>query len=373
MLIRLLLTFILVLPSMAYAQISAGERARAYYMDASTAYETKDYERALESLESAVDALGSSNARIAALQVKSYIGLNDYASARIALNDFYRYPANEQLKNEMGRYLIMVEKEEEVKRAGRKELQRLAEVRPAIYVTLMELLKSIKTIPAGSYTMGCSEGDTECDDDEKPRQVSIQSFKLMESEVTFAMWDACVAAGGCSHNPPADGWGRGNRPVINVSYDDITQQFIPWLNNITGQTFRLPSEAEWEYAARAGTNTMYHWGNTIDCNKARYGRRSRGECSNSEDGTVAVKSFSPNAYGLYDMHGNVWERTADCWNGSYNNAPSNGSAWTQGDCSSRVLRGGSWFDSPRYLRASNRHRNRPADRNNYFGVRLAQD
>lgn len=234
------------------------------------------------------------------------------------------------------------------------------------------LLDAMVSIPAGSFTMDCSAGDSQCDSDEKPtRRVTVSAYKLMETEVTFAMWDECVAAGGCGHRPSDSGWGRGSRPVINVSFNDITQQFIPWLNRTTGQTFRLPSEAEWEYAARAGSNSKYSWGNSISCSQARYGRRRGGECSNSADGTVPVKSYPANAFGLYDMHGNVWEWTQDCWNGNYNGAPVNG--LQRGDCAKRVLRGGSWLDNPGYLRVSDRYRNDTAIRYDYSGFRLAQD
>ena len=362
MLIRLLLTLFLVLPSLANAQISPGERARAYYMDASTAYETKNYQRALESLQSAVDALGSSNARIAAMQVKSYIGLNDYPSARKALDAFYRYPANEQLKNEMGRYLIIVEKAE----------QRLAELNPATYSIVTSILQSMKSIPSGTFIMGCSAGDVECADKEKPtRQVSIDAFKLMATEVTFAMWDACVAAGGCSHRPEDNGWSRGNRPVIKVSYNDITQQFIPWLNRTTGLTFRLPSEAEWEYAARAGTTTKYSWGNNIGSNNANCdGCGSQWDDSK----TAPVKSFSANAFGLYDMEGNVREWVQDCWNNSYQGAPQDGRAIESGDCVWRRTRGGAWNLNPkRFLRVSNREGASCSSGFNNIGFRLAQD
>jgi len=111
--------------------------------------------------------------------------------------------------------------------------------------------------------------------------------------------------------------------VINVSYDDITQQYIPWLNQITGQTYRLPSEAEWEYAARAGSTTKYSWGNDIGRNQANCDG-----CGSEWDNekTVRVKSFAANRFGLYDMHGNVWEWTQDCWNDSYIAAPTDGSS-----------------------------------------------
>ena len=189
--------------------------------------------------------------------------------------------------------------------------------------------------------------------------------------MTFAPWDACVSAGACSYKPSDSGWGRGNRPVINVSYNDITQQFIPWLNKVTGMTgskkYRLPTEAEWEYAARAGSNSKYSWGNSIRCSQAHFS----GDCGN-ERKTLAVKSFSPNNFGLYDMHGNVWEWTQDCKNENYNGAPSNGNAWLRGDCAKRVLRGGSWFNGPNYLRSAYRYRYSVADRYDDSGFRLVQ-
>ncbi|MGX5174010.1 SUMF1/EgtB/PvdO family nonheme iron enzyme [Aliikangiella sp. IMCC44653] len=225
------------------------------------------------------------------------------------------------------------------------------------------------SIPAGSFQMGCVSGQG-CESDEKPvHTVSINAFKMSETEVTFAQWDACVAAKGCSYKPDDEGWGRGIRPVINVSYNDITQQFIPWLNKVTGNTYRLPTEAEWEYAARAGSSTQYSWGNSIGS-----GRANCDGCGSQWDGskTAPVKSFSANAFGLYDMHGNVWEWTQDCWHGSYNGAPSNGSAWTSGDCSPRVMRGGSWRQKPFYLRSANRSWYLATQRYNSHGFRLVQ-
>ncbi|MEE2651427.1 MAG: formylglycine-generating enzyme family protein, partial [Pseudomonadota bacterium] len=214
----------------------------------------------------------------------------------------------------------------------------------------------------------------EGDRDEKPvHHVSISGFKMMAYEATFALWDACVQAGGCTHRPDDEGWGRGNRPVINVSYNDITQQFIPWFNKTTGKRFRLPSEADWEYAARAGSTTKYSWGNSISCSKARYGDLSD-ECENQRS-TDPVGSFSANRFGLYDMHGNVKEWTQDCWNDSYSGAPSNGSAWTRGDCGRRVLRGGSWFNASVHIRSANRFKIVAGARSyaTGFGFRLVQD
>ena len=223
-------------------------------------------------------------------------------------------------------------------------------------------------IPAGSFRMGDIQGGG--GSDEKPvHRVRIKAFLLGKTEVTFAQWDACVAAGGCSHKPSDDGWGRGSRPVIDVSWKDITEQFIPWLNKVTGKRYRLPTEAEWEYAARAGSETKYSWGNSIGKNKANCdGCGSRWNDSK----TAPVASFAANAFGLYDMHGNVWEWTQDCWNGSYRGAPSDGTAWLSGDCSWRVLRGGSWGSNPYDLRSADRGGFTSGYRNFISGFRLAR-
>ena len=184
-------------------------------------------------------------------------------------------------------------------------------------------------------------------------------------------------------------WNSGSdrAPVVYVSRRDA-QDFIGWLNKKEGtRTYRLPTEAEWEYAARAGTTTKYSWGNSITCSQARYGRRPAnnglrmpvGECSNSWDGAVAVGSFAANAFGLYDMHGNVAEWVEDCWHDNYEGAPSDGSAWTTG-CrvdldgdSLAVVRGGSWFSYPRNLRSAYRDWYGPSGRDDSLGFRLVQD
>ena len=223
-------------------------------------------------------------------------------------------------------------------------------------------------IPAGSFRMGDIQGGG--DSNEKPvHRVSVKAFLMSATEVTFAQWDACAAAGGCSYKPSDSGWGSGSRPVINVSWEDITKQYIPWLNKKTGEQYRLPSEAEWEYAARAGSETKYSWGNSIGNNKANCdGCGSRWD--NSQ--TAPVGSFAANAFGLYDMHGNVWEWTQDCWNGSYKDAPSDGTAWLSGNCGRRVLRGGSWNSYPDILRSANRSSNTTGNRFDNVGFRLAR-
>ena len=215
-------------------------------------------------------------------------------------------------------------------------------------------------VPAGSFMMGSNTGDA----DEKPvHKVTIaKPFAVGKFEVTFAEWDACVADGGCNHKPGDAGWGRGKRPVINVSWDDITKQYLPWLSRKTGKTYRLLSEAEWEYAARAGRTWREEFGDTIWKSQAQF----------REGSTVSVGSFKPNASGLYDMHGNVWEWVQDCYQSSYRGAPTDGSAVTNGNCNRRVLRGGSWFDFPQGLRSAIRYKSFPVYRFNHFGFRVVR-
>ena len=216
-------------------------------------------------------------------------------------------------------------------------------------------------VPAGSYMMGSPSSEAERHDDEGPvHEVTMaSSFAVGKYEVTFDEWDACVSAGGCfAYRPDDGGWGRGRRPVINVSWEEA-RGYVRWLSQTTGQGYRLLSESEWEYVARAGTVTPFHFGSTISTDQANYegtstygsGRRGR-----YRERTVPVGSFPSNAFGVHDVHGNVWEWVEDCWHGGYRGAPADGSAWESGDCSRRVLRGGSWDDVPRYLRSASRIR-----------------
>ena len=193
-------------------------------------------------------------------------------------------------------------------------------------------------IPGGTFRMGDLSGGG--DDDERPvHNVTVPAFKMGKYEVTFDQWDACVADGGCGRYTPDDeGWGRGNRPVIDVSWDDV-QGFIDWLNAKTGGNFRLPTEAEWEYAARAGSTTLYSWGNSIGHNRANCDDCGRPWHGWDDGRTAPVGSFQANAWGLHDMHGNGWEWAQDCWNETYRGAPTDGGAWTSGDCGQRVVRG----------------------------------
>ena len=240
-------------------------------------------------------------------------------------------------------------------------------------------------IPAGTFTMGCVngrdnvDGVKQCSDatDEIPaHEVTIKAFRMGMYEVTFDEWDACVGNGACPKIDNQDsGWGRGNRPVINVSWDD-TQIYIGWLNKRTGKHYRLPTDAEWEYAARGNDNAAYPWGYQANHEFANYGK---GECcgglTNGKDrweNTAPVGQFSANAFGLYDMHGNVWEWVQDKYHNSYQGAPTDGSAWKSGDSSDHILRGGGWWDdSTAGLRSAKRGEQTHDNRNPYFGFRLA--
>ena len=215
-------------------------------------------------------------------------------------------------------------------------------------------------VPQGTFTMGSPASEEGSGDWERPQhQVTISNpFAVGKFEVTFREWDACVSEGGCSHRPDDNGWGRGSRPVINVIWDDA-QQYVSWLSRKTGKLYRLLSESEWEYVARAGTTGPFHFGSTISTDQANYrGNYTYGGGSKGvyRGKTVAVGSFPANSFGLHDVHGNVWEWVEDCSHDNYQGAPSDGSAWvTGGDCDKRVLRGGSWNNSPWFLRSAGRN------------------
>ena len=227
-------------------------------------------------------------------------------------------------------------------------------------------------LPSGSFMMGSPDGEEGREEDESPRHLVTIGYRLAVGvyEVTFDEWDACVSAGGCGGYVPGDkGWGRGERPVINVSWEDA-RSYVSWLSKRTGVTYRLLSESEWEYAARAGTTTRYSWGDEIGANRANcLGCGGRWD---KENKTAPVGWFAPNAWGLHDMHGNAYEWVQDCWNDHYLRAPADGSAWERGQCSLRVLRGGSWLSGPRFLRSAYRFRYSTGNRNNDYGFRVAR-
>lgn len=246
-------------------------------------------------------------------------------------------------------------------------------------------------LPPGRFLMGSPDGEeaaalhptrpawTESLD--KP-QVEVQiayPFAIGKYEVTFAEWDLCVEAGGCTYRPKGWRWARGDRPVVYISRADA-EQYIDWLNETTGQRYRLTSEAEWEYAARAGTTTARYWGDEIGKGMAvcdgcgsRWDKRS----------TVPVGTFPPNPFGLHDMLGNVQEWTADCWSPDNSDAPRDGSvrqghpsSWRDGECVKPVKRGGDYATYTWAVRAAHRSHWRPgpwSDREDFYGFRVVRD
>ncbi|WP_210211515.1 SUMF1/EgtB/PvdO family nonheme iron enzyme, partial [Azospirillum griseum] len=232
-------------------------------------------------------------------------------------------------------------------------------------------------VPPGEFMMGSPEGEPGRQDEEGPQhRVTIgQEFAVGRYAVTFEEWDACVLDGGCGGYSPSDRvWGRGRRPVINVSWNDATSYAV-WLSRKTGQHYRLLSEAEREYVTRAGTKTPFSTGDRITTDQANF--NGSGTYNGSATGvyrrrTVEVGSFKPNAFGLYDLHGNVREWVEELWHPDYRGAPTNGSAWTTETWALGVLRGGSWFDTPDNLRSANRFRSFPNDRSFGSGFRVAR-
>jgi formylglycine-generating enzyme required for sulfatase activity len=225
-------------------------------------------------------------------------------------------------------------------------------------------------VPAGKFIMGSPENQVGRNADEGPqREVRIaKPFAVSKYVVTFAEWDVCAVAKACPK--VKDEWGRGQMPVINVSWDEA-KKYVAWLSQKTGKTYRLLTEAEWEYAARAGTTTRYYWGDDVGKNNANCNG-----CGSQWDNkqTAPIGSFKPNAFGLYDMAGNVWEWVEDAWHENYIGAPTDGSAWRQGgNTSRRAARGGSWNDNPQILRVAFRSRGLTSGGRGYdFGFRVAR-
>jgi formylglycine-generating enzyme required for sulfatase activity len=223
-------------------------------------------------------------------------------------------------------------------------------------------------VPAGKFKMGSPTGEPDRNVTEGPlHEVTIAMFAASKFEVTFADWDACVFAAACSQLP--DSWGRGAMPVINVSWRDA-KQYVGWLSQLTGQEYRLLTEAEWEYAARAGTDTPYSWGAD-----PASGDANCDGCGSHWDlkQTAPVGSLKPNPFGLYDMHGNVWEWVEDHWHENYIGAPNDGSSWLQGgDPDYRVVRGGSWRNERELVRAAVRFKRNINVRFDTLGFRVAR-
>lgn len=246
-----------------------------------------------------------------------------------------------------------------------------------------DLCPEMVVVQAGSFVMGSSELKRipltgKLDDffasEGPPQEVSISKpFAVGIYEVTWAEWEACVEAGACDGASPEatggdNGWGKGRHPVIEVSWQHA-QEYLRWLSKKTGYEYRLLTEAEWEYAARAKTQTHFAWGNDVGTEKANCNG-----CGSFWDNrmTAPVGSFEPNSFGIYDMHGNVREWVEDCWTDSHEGLPPDGSARTRPDCMLHVVRGGAWNLQPMYVRSSARDCYHPKDQLNTVGFRVAR-
>jgi formylglycine-generating enzyme required for sulfatase activity len=258
-----------------------------------------------------------------------------------------------------------------------------------------ESCPAMVVVPAGSFMMGSPESERGPIAAAYARYAAVPGFTAVPLStedpqhnvtvarpiavsrfpVTFDEWDACVSDGGCNGYRPSDqGWGRGRRPVINVNWNDA-KAYVAWLSHKTGKTYRLLSEAEWEYMARAGTTTPFWWGASFSTSQANYngGYTYGGEpTGENRQKTVPVDSFSPNPWGLYQVHGNSYDWVEDCYHDSYNGAPFDGSAWTSGNCNARVVRGGAWSSAPWVLRSAFRSKFPSDFRSSNHGFRLAR-
>ena len=248
--------------------------------------------------------------------------------------------------------------------AKREEAQRL---RPGSRFQDCDKCPQMIVVPSGSFTMGSPTSEARRREYEGPQhRVTIREpFAVGVYEVTFAEWDACVRDRGCGHRTDDEGRGRGRRPVDKLSWEDV-RAYVGWLSQTTGKEYRLLSEAEWEYVARAGTRTARYWGESSrDQCRFENGADARAKaltggghilaaCDDGHYWAAPVGSYEANGFGLHDLLGNVMEWVEDCWNYSYVGAPSDGSAWERGDCSGRVIRGGCWNCSNDSTRSANR-------------------
>jgi formylglycine-generating enzyme required for sulfatase activity len=234
-------------------------------------------------------------------------------------------------------------------------------------------------IPGGTFMMGSENGDP----DERPRhQVAIKPFAVSKFEITHDEWQECVALDACV--PVEADFGAGRQPVIRVTWT-MARDYVKWLKRFTGKEYGLLSESEWEYVARAGSTEVYSFGDDPNqlCKhgnvRDKAGQRfyphwtTVVECDDGYATTSPVGSYEPNKFGLYDVHGNLWEWVEDCWHDSYDGAPSDGLAWTSGDCSFRVQRGGSWDNGARDVRSANRYRGIPGAWAVTLGFRVARE
>ena len=234
-------------------------------------------------------------------------------------------------------------------------------------------------VPAGKFLMGSIRGGK----NERPKhKVTIpKAFAVGKYEVTFDEWDACVADGACRYQPKDEGWGRGLHPVIHVSWNQITNQFLPWLSKRANRTYRLLTEAEWEYAARAGSRQKYPWGQIKSLVASRaYANYGIDDCcggiaqgADKWINSAPVGQLLSNKFGLHDMIGNVYEWVQDCYVDRYTSAPADGRAVTTGGCARHSVRGGSWISGRDNIRTAARGFDAPGNASVFVGFRVARD
>jgi formylglycine-generating enzyme required for sulfatase activity len=280
---------------------------------------------------------------------------------------------------------------------GQRERSAQPKLEPGQTFTECRHCPDMIVVPAGRFTMGSPADEPERRENEVQREVTFaRPFAMSRTAVTWDQWEACVRDRWCDGvavevalrtreedgqpNPDYKDWGRGSRPVVGVSWFDA-QNFVGWLNWKTGKddAYRLPSEAEWEYAARAGTTTAYPWGAKLDHNYGNFGTPGPGLGGKAEgkdvwtDTTAPVASFPPNAFGLYDMHGNTFEWTEDCYEADRAHTPQDGAANKEGNCANRVFRNGTFMSNPYMQRSARRGAPYPATRRgrNYLSFRVA--
>jgi formylglycine-generating enzyme required for sulfatase activity len=294
---------------------------------------------------------------------------NDFARSRKALTDYFSIGDVQSDANYSAALTLMSDIEVAAVQAAKSACMEQAAAARAVVAARVPgtsfrecpFAPEMVIVPAGTFIMGSPKAEKDRLSIEGPQhQVSVSVFAAGKYEVTAEEFDACVSAGGCKG---ADRRNKGREAVGEVSWDDA-KAYVTWLTDITGRTYRLLSEAEWEYAARAGTSTPWSTGTSITAAQANF-------FSTSAE-MRAVGSYPANAFGLHDMHGNAWEWVEDCWNSGYAGAPSDGSAWLSGDCAQRVYRGGSWGDGPRSLRSAYRVGNSSGIRGSHFGFRVAR-
>lgn len=239
-----------------------------------------------------------------------------------------------------------------------------------------ETCPELVVVPSGIFIMGLK--GTRKTSKPAHRVNMAKSFAIGRYEITFQQWQACRDGGGCKHSPDDHNWGKSNRPVINITWHQA-KNYTRWLSKLTGNTYRLPTESEWEYAARGGTTTIFWWGNKVGSSNANCRDCVSRECCSAKvrsccsHGTLPVGSFKPNPYGLHDTAANVFEWVEDCWVKDYRGAPDDGSAAKAQSCRSRVIRGGSFYYFNKVARSAYRAKNPPAVKSYWLGFRVVRE